>query len=147
MRSAYNYDRELVSHETAISCPPEEDRTQQQFKEEADINTIVARVKRGDVPPFFPGTYGDFSNVPNFHAAMNQVLAARESFMRLPARIRRRFDNSPAELVDFLSDPANLQEAIELKIVEKPKPEAEDGGAGSVAQPAGSPAEAGGTPA
>ena len=49
-RSPYNYDRDSVSRETGTACP-EETLTQQQFKEECDINTILDRFGiTGEVP-------------------------------------------------------------------------------------------------
>ena len=55
--------------------------------------------------------------------------------MALPSRVRRRFDNDPAELMEFLADEANREEAVMLGLIEKEEP----------VQPA--PAPEGGAPA
>jgi hypothetical protein len=43
-------------------------------------------------------------------------------FEDLPAEVRFRFDNKPAELLKFMSDPANADEAIDLGLFEPSKP-------------------------
>ena len=48
------------------------------------------------------------------------VMAADDAFMALPANIRERFNNDPAELVDFVSDDRNRSEAIDLGLVPPP---------------------------
>jgi phage internal scaffolding protein len=66
----------------------------------------------------FEGSYGDFTNTPqDYHDAVNQVLAADEMFQSLPARVRKRFGNDPAEFVDFVSDPANVDEMRSLGLL------------------------------
>lgn len=125
MRSSYNYDRREAGRESALVCTSEEDMAQQQFKDESDINVMVRRFMRGDEIPHVDVRHGDFTRVTDFHSAMNEVVKARESFERLPARIRSRFDNDPGKLLDFVSDERNEAEGIRLGIL--PKPEADDG--------------------
>ena len=50
---------------------------------------------------------------------MNRVLAAKTEFESLPAQIRARFQNDPAQLIEFLQDENNRPEAEELGLVEK----------------------------
>ena len=51
----------------------------------------------------------------------NQLLQAQADFMDLPAKIRQRFNNSPAELISFLQNSDNFDEAVELGLMEKIK--------------------------
>lgn len=98
--------------------------TQQQFKDESDINVLFGRyLETGEMPQIDAGTYGDFTGIYDFQTAMNAVREAELSFQQLPARIKNRFDNNPQKLVDFLSDPENRDEAEFLKIV---KPRTDD---------------------
>lgn len=115
LRSAFNYDRDLVSDETGLKCM-DDSLTQQQFKEEADINTIVDRfMKSGVLPtPAVMPQYIDFEGVFDYQTAMNVVRQADEQFMRMDAKIRARFNNSPQEFLSFFADPANTEEAIRL---------------------------------
>ena len=48
---------------------------------------------------------------------MNVVRAADENFMRLDARVRSRFNNSPQKFLEFFADPENREEAVRLGLV------------------------------
>lgn len=102
-------------------------RTKQSFKDESDINQILAQWIKTKVPPFMDGEplYGDFSKGTDFQKAMNQVVDAEQDFRTLPSYIRERFKNDPARLLEFLEDDKNREEAEELGIIPKPekKPE------------------------
>jgi len=114
-RSAYNYDMDLASDKSGLACL-DASLTQQQFKDEADINTIVDRfMKSGVMPtPTNMPQYVDYEGVFDFQSAMNAVRAADENFMRMDAKIRARFNNSPQEFLEFFGNPENTQEAIRL---------------------------------
>lgn len=104
-----------------IDCGP--GRTKQSFKDECDINFIMNKWERtGQIPENQVGKmkpyYGDFADAPSYLEACNQVLAAKDSFASLPAFLRDRFRNEPANLIAFMADPANQEEAIELGLVE-----------------------------
>lgn len=99
------------SQKTAASRPHgivfrKPSRTKQAFKDECDVNTIMSRFEKTALLEHvnrYEGRYGDFTGTPqSFHDALNQVVAAREMFMTLPAKVRREFDNDPAAFVDFV---------------------------------------------
>jgi len=118
LRTPYNYDVDKVSDETGLVCP-EPTLAQQNFKDECDINHIVRQFGlTGELPgkPLSP-QYGDFSGVLDYHSAVNAVLAAQDDFMELPAQLRSRFNNDPAELIDFLANEQNREEATKLGLV------------------------------
>lgn len=114
-RTPFNYDRNAASDDSGLRCD-DPTRTQQHFREECDINTIVERFGlTGELPSDLRvPQYGDFTNVFDYHSAMNAVAAANESFDLLPASIRARFENDPAQFVDFCTDPANKDELIKM---------------------------------
>jgi len=114
-RSPYNYDMDLASDKHGLKCD-DESLTQQQFKEESDINTIVNRfMKSGVMPtPVNMPQYIDYEGVFDYQSAMNAVRSADEQFMRMDAKVRARFNNSPQEFLAFFADPANTDEAIRL---------------------------------
>lgn len=95
---------------------------QQHFADEVDINTIVAAyIKTGELP--FSGKVplsGDFTEVTDFHTAMNLVVEAQEAFDSLSAELRARFKHDPGNLIAFLEDPENREEAEKLGLVNKP---------------------------
>jgi len=112
--SAYdNFDDR--SDEFGLSCK-DPSLTQQQFKDESDINNIVDRfMKTGHLPdPVSMPQYVDYEGVFDFQSAMNVVRQADENFMRMDAKVRARFHNSPQEFLEFFADPANSDEAVRL---------------------------------
>ena len=121
LRTPYNYDVDLASDESALTCE-DPSLTQQHQREDADINNIVARFGLTGELPFSDRQprYGDFSTVTDYHSAMNAVRSADEAFMSLPGELRARFHNDPSELVDFLASPDNREEAIKLGLVNNP---------------------------
>jgi phage internal scaffolding protein len=93
---------------------------QQHFKDECDINNILRQFNLTGVLPESPLSprYGDFTGIGDYHTALNQVIAAEDGFMSLPANLRARFENDPAQLIEFLNNPENYNEAISLGLVE-----------------------------
>lgn len=118
LRSSFNYDRDAVSNETALECL-DESKAIQSAEEESNINTIVRRFGiSGELPNqvAMPQS-GDFTNIPDFHTAMNLVRQAQEEFVRIPADVRARFNNDPGRFMEFFDDPANYDEALKLGLV------------------------------
>lgn len=124
IRSDGNYDMDAASLASGLDCGPET-RTQQQFQEECDINTIVRRFGlTGQMPTDLrmPQS-GDFSEmVSDYHTAANMLLEAEQEFLRLPGEVRARFQHDPGELIAFLDNVENRAEAIELGLIPKPAP-------------------------
>lgn len=111
-----------------LKCGP--GRTKQAFKDECDVNYIMNRWKRtGEIPKSMINTikpaYGDYSNADDYLTACNQVIAAEDAFASMPAFLRDRFANQPVNLLRFLADPANQDEAIKLGLAAPPEPEPE----------------------
>ena len=118
LRTQYNYDHNAASNASGLVCE-EPTRAQQHHKDECDINVILERFgKTGQMPVnAISGTYGDFSGVHDYHTALNQLIAADNEFAALPAHIRSRFANEPANLIQFLENPDNRAEAEKLGLV------------------------------
>lgn len=97
----------------------------QSFKDECDINRIMAKYQRSGVITWLNSAeaqYGDMTGF-DFLEAMNVVAKGNEAFAALPSSIRKRFSNDPAEFLQFMADPENTAEAIKLGLaVEKPAP-------------------------
>ena len=124
LRTPYNYDTIAASNESGLACE-EPTLAQQQFRDECDINNILRQFNiTGQLPdtPLSP-RYGDFSGIGDYHSALNAVIAAEDQFMALPANLRARFGNDPAQLIDFLGDENNRSEAEKLGLLEVPKAE------------------------
>ncbi len=95
---------------------------QQHFKEETNINTIVRKFSQGINPANAGSTpmYMDLSEVPEYHQALSQVTETNQKFAKLPAKIRKEFNNSPSQFVDFCQDDKNKPRAIELGLIPEP---------------------------
>jgi len=121
VRSGFNYDRDAVSVASGLVCE-DDSRTIQSAKDESDINTIVRKFGlTGELPNDLKMPQsGDFTDVPDFHTAMNLVRTAQEQFLRVPAEIRARFSNDPARLMAFVEDDANRDEARKLGFLADP---------------------------
>jgi phage internal scaffolding protein len=119
LRTPYNYDTDAASNESGLACE-EPSLAQQHFKDECDINTILEKFNITGLLPESPLSprYGDFTAIGDYHTAMNRVMAAKDEFMTLPAQIRARFNNDPAQLIEFLENSDNRKEAEQLGLVE-----------------------------
>lgn len=117
-----------------FSCPqgfdPDEDLTRQEFAEECDVNTIMARYQKTGVMPQGDRqpSYDDYSDVTDYQSALNKIIEAEEAFFDLPSRIRERFKNDPAEYVSAIqqaqTDDKVKSELVDLGILRPPAPAA-----------------------
>ena len=64
-------------------------------------------------------TFGDFSGSMDFHAMQCQVAKVNERFMMLPAALRKRFNHDAGEFIDFVFNPVNAKECIQLGLLPK----------------------------
>lgn len=99
-------------------------RTKQSFKDECDINNIIARFLRTGVMDFTQKNEPRYSDVTGieFDQAMRVVAHARTMFEELPAKIRAEFENDPAAFLDFVQDPANREACEELGLMRRAEP-------------------------
>lgn len=98
----------------------------QEFKEEADINRIMARYQKGAPVTWLNTNAGRFEDVTgyDFQNSMNVIAEANEAFAQLPSSLRKRFGNDPAQMLEFLDDDKNKEEAIKLGLVKADPPPA-----------------------
>lgn len=138
----------LLNYDNPPWMPEGESLTQQNFMAECDYNLILANWERtsqlNHVNPGSP-VYLDVSQPIDYQSALNTVMDAEEAFMSVPARIRARFNNDPAEYVAFCLDPANRSEALELGLVEASS--GDRGNDPSEVKPSDTPVSGGGNPA
>ncbi len=112
IESRGNYERKRVQQ----SFKGVESMTQQS---DVPMTSISIRnlLKAGVVPDDTEAVFGDFSNVEDYQTMLDRINEAQRKFDALPARIRHYFGNDPAELIAFLDDPENRDEAIKLGLV------------------------------
>ena len=93
--------------------------TQQQFREQCDINNIIKNyTQTGELPLSKKvGQFLDVSHVQDYQTALNTVIEAQSAFDNLPSKIRSRFENDPNQLLAFIEDDANYAEAQTLGLL------------------------------
>lgn len=112
------YDR--ADREGAIDYSATESRTKQSFKDECDVNNIMAKYKKtGILPQVIKKNpeYGDFSNPVDFLESMDTVAKAQQQFEGLPAQMRERFENDPYKFLEFCSKKENREEMASLGLL------------------------------
>lgn len=98
----------------------EESLTDQQYKEECDINNIMRKYAYNSLPHPSRGFYADLSEVKDYAESLQIVKKAEDAFMQLDPRVRAQFENDPTKLISFLSDSKNADEAVRLGLAHKP---------------------------
>ena len=103
----------------AITFEENSPHTRQEFKDESDINTIMAAYNRTGELPHVNELAPQFLDVTDmdFHTHMNYIREAQELFEALPSEMRSRFQNDPGAFVDFTSDPINRPEMARLGLL------------------------------
>lgn len=98
---------------------PTQGRTKQSFKDECDVNRIMARyMATGELPVIneIAPQYLDVTGL-DYQEHQNFIAGANSLFHELPSAIRARFKNSPAEFLDFCSQEKNRPEMAEMGLL------------------------------
>jgi len=118
-----NFRKAYTQKSVSISFP-EQGLTKQSFRDECNINNILAKYQKTGLLEFVNKNqpqYADFTGF-DFMNAMNTVAKANEMFEQLPASVRKRFNNEPGEFMAFVDDAANTDEAVRLGLATKREP-------------------------
>lgn len=94
--------------------------TKQNHKDECDINQIMKRAERSGLADFVnkhAPQYGDVSGA-DFRESMELIAEAQGMFDEMPSKLRDRFGNSPANFLEFVQDPKNREEAVNLGLID-----------------------------
>lgn len=105
----------------------EPSKTRQEFAEECDINTLMARYEAGGAishvnkatPRFM-----DVTALPDLRGFLDVMREASAAFASLPAKVRKEFDHDPQKFVDFAQSPDNLEKMREWGLAPMPAVEA-----------------------
>lgn len=93
----------------------ESSMTDQSFKKDCDVNTVIARFKKtGQITHLArtQGVYADLSETKDLLSSIMEVQRANDAFMTLPSQLRAKLNNSPADFIEWINDPKNDEEAI-----------------------------------
>ena len=118
--------REYV--DPGLDCSNDIDRTKQEFKDECDMNNIVARINKSGFVPLEAqdslrnAVFGDATQMPSSFEQVCEIAERGDiAFMSLPALIRERFGDL-SNVLKWIEDPANLKEAQDLGLLAKSAP-------------------------
>lgn len=95
---------------------------QQHSKDEVDINNIMKRYRKTGIIDHVAkhqGNYGENDGI-DYHQSMNIIRRADEMFLELPSQVRKEFGNNPAEFLDFVDNPANIEKLREMGLTNTP---------------------------
>lgn len=102
--------------------------TRQSHAAECDINNIMKRFQKDGVVTHFNKhgeQYGDITG-QDFTSAMQTIAKGRSMFEELPSSARERFNHDPAVFLEFVNNPKNHPEMVELGLakglLENPAP-------------------------
>lgn len=112
----------IVNRRRVITPHGGDSRVQPQHAAACSIKSIMEKHRAlgiNPMRPLDPAMCGNTERI-TFAEAFNIVENATASFMDLPARVRERFANNPAELFDFISDEKNRAEAESIGLI-RPK--------------------------
>ncbi len=95
--------------------------TEQSHLDQCDVNKIIRKYDRDGIITHvsrFEAKFGDMTGM-DFKTMSDKIANAQSMFNELPVEIRNRFDNNPENLLTFMEDPENREEAIKLNIIKK----------------------------
>lgn len=96
-------------------------RTKQSFADECDFNSVMAKWATSGLITnvnMSQPIYADVSHISDYQSSLELIRSAQDQFNSLPSKIRDRFGNNPGNLLAFLSDPSNREEAVRLGLIE-----------------------------
>lgn len=114
-------------HRSDVDFGDEVSLTRQADAKDCDVNVILDRFMKTGEMPWNGGKeaiYADVSDAGTFQEALQIVADAQTAFMGLDAKIRARFQNDPAQFLEFMENPDNYKEGVELGIYAKEEPKA-----------------------
>jgi len=120
------FKNELINPVTGEITNPES-MTKQSFLEECDLNNILRQFKPHELRDIMARNVaiGVFENLPDridYQDALNLVLDGSKAFATLDSGTRARFENDPAQFMEFMADPKNQDEAIKLGLAKDTRP-------------------------
>lgn len=115
----YEYPKRSVEIAYVDNLPS---KTDQSFEKECDVNEIMSRyMKTGEITHLArrQGVFADVSEMKDLMGAFSMVERAADAFSVLPAALREKLGNDPANFAGWLQDPSNHDEAIKFGLLER----------------------------
>lgn len=112
-----------------------EKRALQEFRQDTNIRNIYKKYRKAGQNPLaggfcpedqqflsrFASNCSDVSEVPvDYHQLCENKKRIEAAVDSLPGLVKKRFGNDPQRIIEFVSDPNNREEAIELGLIQPP---------------------------
>lgn len=100
-----------------------------EFRDDCDINKIMARFTKTGLITHLntaQAAFADVSELGDYTAIHNRLLAAQEAFMSLPAHIRKDMDHDPSKFEAYLADPENADKLLKAGLLVQAQVEPQD---------------------
>lgn len=106
--------------------------TKQSFVDSTDINLIMKQFTPRQQALLMSqaaqgGMYTDLPDDLDYQEAQNTRIRAEQAFATLPSKVRTRFENDPAQFLEFMADPQNADEMVSLGLATKRATDAPNG--------------------
>ncbi|QCQ85105.1 internal scaffolding protein [Blackfly microvirus SF02] len=113
-KSAYSPKNQIK-----LEFPIQSPYTRQEYKQECDINHIMAQYEHTGLLPHINEAAPQYMDCTgqDFRQHMDYIAGAFSLFEELPSRIRDKFGNDPAEFLDFCSHDKNRPELAEMGLL------------------------------
>ena len=123
MRNGLNFKKDVRKYGDKLaalqSVPEGESLTRQDHAAACNINAIYAKTQRGEIvlsSSVMP-EYGEFNQLDGYDVALEKIMEAEDSFMQLPATVRKLYNNDPKEYYDKMLEQA--QGKFDADVAEK----------------------------
>ena len=99
--------------------------TKQADRAGACIHKILDKFKKTGLLPqrTVEPLSGKIPDIESFHEAMSLVVNAQQQFDALPSDLRAKFHNNPQEFVEFVNNPENVDQLIEMGLATAQAPQ------------------------
>lgn len=124
-RGRYNVGDDERVRELTRTRNDEPTKTERHHARNCDLNVILRQYGVGKslpVLPYSPDMFGEDDLDLDLHGALAVVQGAQDYFNALPSSLRAKFSYSPAALWDWVNDPANADEAVNLGLLKRYDP-------------------------
>lgn len=119
----FDEDGNIYRKRVVVDCSEDTPRTEQSHKEEVNINNIVKRhgIDLVQKTAMLQSADYQFDDIPgnDFAEAMIKVTKAQQTFDSMPSQLRKKFNNSPAEFLDYIQDKNNIDSLVEMGLAQR----------------------------
>lgn len=122
--------RRSLHRRVAVDLSSENPKTEQHHRDHVSTQFIMNKAAKTGMMQHVRQEAPTYSELPprmHYQDAMNLIAAARSTFESIPAITREKFDNDPAQFLDFINNPENREQMLEMGFTDDhlPPPEPE----------------------